>query len=76
MVKLESIKGFQIGAAVFRDPITNEYENTSYKLYMEADEQTAAQCGVEIPEDIRRLLVRKYQQYLNTLKSKLPGEMT
>lgn len=63
MVKLENIQGVQIGAVVFRDPLTGEYEDISHKLYLEADAKEAQEYGIEISEDIQRLLARKYKAY-------------
>ena len=67
MAKLENIQGIQIGSVVFRDPLTGEYEDTSHKLYLEADEE-AEKYSVEVSEDIQRLLARKYKQYMDAKK--------
>lgn len=59
MTEPENIQGIQIGAVVFRDPLTGEYEKTSHKLYLETDPEEVEEFGVEISEDIQRLLTRK-----------------
>lgn len=69
MAKLENIQGVQIGAVIFRDPLTGEYENTSHKLYLEAKAEEAEKYSVEISEDIQRLLARKYKEYMDVQKS-------
>ena len=68
MEALERITGVQIGAVVFHDPLTGEYEENSHKLYLETSEEEAKEYKFEISEDIRCLLARKYKQYLDADK--------
>ena len=46
MTEPENIQGIQIGAVVFRDPLTGEYEKTSHKLYLETDPEEVEEFGV------------------------------
>ena len=73
MARLENIQGVQIGAVVFRDPLTGEYEDISHKLFLESDEENAKEYGVEISEDIQRLLARKYKAYQDAVKNITPA---
>lgn len=69
MTEPENIQGIQIGAVIFRDRLTGEHEDFSHKLYLEADAEEAKDFGVEISEDIQRLLAKKFKAYQDAAKN-------
>ena len=58
MAEIEQTKGVQIGVVVPYDIKTKEF-GKPHKLWMETDDQEAAELGFSLPEEIARMVAKR-----------------